>query len=46
MKPFQTNLELVIKKYLCSWNDSFPGVESSSNDQMLSGTINYISFYN
>ena len=46
MKPFHTNLELVMKKYLCSWHDSFPGVDSNSNDQILSGMIKYISSYN
>ena len=43
MKPFRTNLELVIKKYLCSWHDSFDGVDSSSNYQVLSVTSKYIS---
>ena len=40
MKPFRDNLELVKNKYL------FPGVESSSNYQVLSVMSNYISSYN
>ena len=41
MKPFQDNLELVINKYLCSLNDSFPGIDSISNKQVLSGMGKY-----
>ena len=44
MKPFQDNLELVMKKYLFSWHDSFPGVDTFSNDQVLSSMSKYISF--
>ena len=40
-----TNLGLFIKIYWCSWNYSFPWVESSSNDQILSGMSRYIYFY-
>ena len=36
MKPFIPNLKLVINKYLCGMYDYFPGVESSSDDVMLS----------
>ena len=47
MKTFQNNLYLVLKKYLFSWHDPLPGVESSSSYQVLSGImINYISSYN
>ena len=46
IKPFQTNLKLVIKKYLCSLHESFPRVDSSSNDVMLIETSKYISSYN
>ena len=46
MKPFRYNLELVIKKYVCSLHDLFPGVDYSSNDQVLSGMSNYIYSYN
>ena len=30
MKQFKDNLELVIKKYLCSLHYSFPGIDSKS----------------
>ena len=44
MKPFLNKMELVIKKYLCSWHDALPGVEYSSNDEVLSGIMSkYIS---
>ena len=46
MKPFRDILELVINKYFCSFNDSFPGVDSYSNDQVFSGISNYFSSYN
>ena len=46
MKPFQTNLKLVIKKFFCSWHESFPGVEYSSNYLVLSVMSKYISSYN
>ena len=46
MKPFQTNLEIVIKKYLCCWRDSLPRAYSSSNDQTFSVMSKYISSYN
>ena len=46
MKPFQDNLDLAIDKYLCSLHYSFPGVDSSSNNQVLSGMINCNSYYN
>ena len=42
MKPFRTNLKLVIKKYLCIWHEYFPGVEYYSNDLMLSEISEYI----
>ena len=43
MKPFWNKLESFMKKYLCSWNGSFLGVDSSSNCQILNGTSKYIS---
>ena len=46
MKPFWDNLDRVIKKYLCSLHDSFPGVDSYSNIQVLCGMSRYISSYN
>ena len=46
MKLFRTNLKLVIKKYLCSFNESFPRVDSSSNDLILIEISKYISSYN
>ena len=46
MKSFQTNLKLVINKFFCSWHESFPGVESSSNDLILRVMSKYISSYN
>ena len=46
MKPFRTNLELVMIKYMCSWYDSIPRVEYSLNDQMLIGMSKYVCFYN
>ena len=48
---FWTNLELIIKKYLCRLHDALPGVDYSSNIQMLSGistqmfSYNYISIW-
>ena len=44
MKPFRKNIKLVLKKKLCSLHHYFPGVESFSNDVMLSGASKYI-FY-
>ena len=46
MKPFRDNFGLVIKKYLCSLHDSFPVMESISNEQALSGMSKYNSSYN
>ena len=46
MKPFRDNLELVTKKYLCSFYDSFPGIDSISNEQVLSGMSKYNYSYN
>ena len=46
MKLFQTNLKLVIKKFFCSWHESLPGFEYSSNDLLLSVMSKYISSYN
>ena len=46
MNPFGYNLELVIKKYLCILHDSFPGIDYSSNYQLLSGIGKYNSSYN
>ena len=46
MKPFRTNLKLVINNYLCSVHKSFPEVDSSSNDVMLSENSKYICSYN
>ena len=45
IKPFQNNLKLVIKKYLCSGNDPLPGVEYSSNDQVFSGIMTKYIYY-
>ena len=42
MKPFQTNLKLVINKYLFNLNENLPGVDSVSNDVILSETSKYI----
>ena len=42
MKPCRMNLELVIKTYLCCLHFSFPGVDSSSNDVMLSRMSKYL----
>ena len=41
MKPFRTNLKLVMEKNVCGIHDSFPVVDYSSNDFMLSGMIKY-----
>ena len=46
IKPFRTNLKLVLKEYLCIWHESFPGVDSYSSDLMSSGMIKYTSSYN
>ena len=46
MKPFRNHLKLDIGKYLCIWHKYFPGIDSSSNDLMLSGSIKNISSYN
>ena len=46
MKPFQTHLKLVIKKYLFRFHESFLGVKPSSNYLMLSEMSEYISSYN
>ena len=46
MKPFITNPELVIKKYLCSLHEYFPGFDSSLNDIRLSEISKYIYSYN
>ena len=35
MKPFQTNLKLVIKTYFCVMHDAFTDVDYYSNDFML-----------
>ena len=43
MKPFWTDMELVINKYLRSLHEYFPGVDSSYNYVMLSETSKYIS---
>ena len=37
MKQFRNTLELVIKKWLCSLRDSFPGIDYISNKKVLSG---------
>ena len=42
MKPFRTNLKLVIKKHLCTFYNSCPGVKFSSNCVMLNGMSKYI----
>ena len=44
MIPFRTNFKLFIKKILCGVHDYFPGVDSSSNDDMLSRMSTYICF--
>ena len=44
MTPFRYHLHLVINKYLCPYNDSFPGIDSKSNEDMLSVLIKYTSF--
>ena len=46
MKPFQTNLKWVIKKYLCGLHESFPGGGYASYYFMLSETSKYIFSYN
>ena len=46
MKPFRTNLKLVMKKYFCSLHKPYPGVDYFSNDFILSETIKYIFLYN
>ena len=43
MRPFRTNLKLVMNKNLFSWHVSFPGVDSSYIDLTLSGMIENIS---
>ena len=44
MTPFRDHLHLVMKKYLCPFNNSFPGIENKSNEEPLSGMSNYIMF--
>ena len=46
MKPFRTNLKLVINKYLCILHYYLPGFKSSSNSVMLIETSRNISSYN
>ena len=46
MKPFRGNLVLVINKYLCILHISFPGIDSISNEQVLSGMSKYNSYHN
>ena len=46
MKPFWDNLVLDMKKYLCSFNDSLPNIDSISNEQVLSGTSKYNYYHN
>ena len=46
MKPFLTNLKLVIEKYLCIFPESFLKIDCSSNDLMLSELGKYIYSYN
>ena len=46
MKPFKTNLNLSIKKYLLRWHQSLPEVDHYSNDTMLSVMSKYIYYYN
>ena len=41
MNSFQDKLELVIKKYLCKFHDSFPGIDCISNEQVLIGMSKY-----
>ena len=44
MKPFWAKVKLYIKKYFSIWHESLPGVEFSSNNQMLRVTSKYIFF--
>ena len=46
MKQFQTNMKLVIRRYLYIWHKYFPGVDSSPNDLLLSEISTYFSSYN
>ena len=46
MKPFQDNLEEVIKKYFCSFHYSLTGTESTSNKKVLIGMRKYNSSCN
>ena len=46
MKLFRYNPELVIKKYLFSLHYLLPGIDSISNEQVLSGMITYNYDYN
>ena len=41
MTPFQDELVLVMEKYVCSLHDSFPGIDSISNEQLLNGIMKY-----
>ena len=44
MIPFWDHLHSVIKEYLCTFNDSFPGIDNISNEEPLSGMSKYITF--
>ena len=46
MKKFLTNMKLVINKYLCRLNESFPGVDFYSNFFVSIEISKYISSYN
>ena len=46
MKPFRTNLQIFIKRHLCSLHYYFPGFENSSNNVMLIEMSRYICLYN
>ena len=41
MTPFQDNLELVIKKYVCQCHSSFPGIYYNPKKEVLSGMNKY-----
>ena len=45
MKPFRTNLRLVMKKYLCGMHAIFPGVDYSYNRVIFNVTIKYLLYF-
>ena len=46
MKPFRDKLDIIIRKYLCSFHDRLPGIDSISNEKLLIAISKYNSCQN